>query len=401
MSDPALTAGGSPLAGAVAGIHEPRVAGTASGPGAIERRHRVAVLPGDGVGPEVTAAALDVLRAVGDRFAHTFALEEYPVGWVATAAGELPLPEDTLAACLSSDAVLLGAVGDPRSGDLPSARRPEAGLLELRRRLGCYANLRPARLPAALVDRSPLRPERVAGTDLLVVRELGGGLYYGEPRSLDEAEGRAVNTLVYTTAEVRRIARVAFELARTRRGHVVSVDKANVLEVSRLWRTVVDSVAREYPDIRCEHMLVDRAAMELILRPAAWDVWLTANLFGDILTDELAAVIGSIGLMGSASLGDGVALYEPVHGSAPDIAGRDLANPVGAISSTAMMLRHSFGLEDAAAAVEAAVERTLVAGLRTADLAAGPGEEQAHEITVVGTREFADRVVEELSSGGP
>jgi len=349
---------------------------------------KLTVLPGDGVGPEVTDAALAVLEAVGARFGTGFETSSHPVGWTAVQATGSPLPEGTLEASRSADAVFLGAVGHPDADGEPPERRPEAGLLKLRRELGCYANLRPARIYAALEDQSPVAHERVKGTDLLLVRELAGGLYYGEPRGWDRAEGRAVNTLVYTRPEIERIARTAFELARGRRRHVVSVDKANVLDVSRLWRQVVTEVAADYPDVRLDHMLVDRAAMELVIRPAAWDVWLTSNLFGDILSDEAGAVVGSLGLLGSASLGDGVGLYEPVHGSAPDIAGQDKANPVGAIASMAMMLRHSFGLAQEAAVVEDALETVLASGLRTADIVGSGGAE------ATGTRAFAAAVAD-------
>jgi 3-isopropylmalate dehydrogenase len=329
----------------------------------------IAVLPGDGVGPEVTAAAVHVLEAVCARFGHRLDVDERPIGWAALQGTGAPLPPETVEACLSADAVLLGAVGDPAADRLPPPQRPETGLLELRRALGCWANLRPARLADALLDRSPLRADVVRGTDMLVVRELSGGIYYGEPRREGDATTAAVNTMTYDEASVRRIAEFAFDAARGRRGAVVSVDKANVLEVSRLWRRIVDEVAAGYPDVRCEHMLVDRAAMELVLAPAAFDVILTSNLFGDILSDEAAAVVGSIGLLPSASVGGGVGLYEPVHGSAPTIAGRDEANPIGTILSVALMLRHTFELEEEAAAIEDAVDATLARGLRTLDLA--------------------------------
>jgi 3-isopropylmalate dehydrogenase len=332
---------------------------------------RVVTLPGDGIGPEVTAAAVSVLEAVGRSRGHHFRIAAFPVGWAGVEAAGDPLPPATLAAALEADAVFLGAVGDPAADHLPPALRPEAGLLRLRRELGCFANLRPARLPEALVDRSPLRPEIARGTDLVIVRELAGGLYYGEPRSLTEegGEARALNTLPYSASEVRRIARVAFELARERRRSVVSVDKANVLETSRLWRRVVNEVAEDFPDVALSHVLVDRMAMELVLRPANFDVLLMENLFGDILSDQAAGVVGSLGLLGSASLGGTVDIYEPVHGSAPDIAGRGVANPVGAILSAAMLLRHSAGLPGEARAVEAAVDRALADGARTGDVA--------------------------------
>ncbi len=340
----------------------------------------------------MSEAALAVLDAVGERFAVGFEASRHPVGWTAVLQSGSPLPDATLEACRNAEAVFLGAVGHPDADGEPPERRPETGLLKLRRALGCYANLRPARLYTALREQSPVSGAREEGTDLLLVRELAGGLYYGEPRGWDREAGRAVNTLVYTRPEIERIARMAFELARVRRRHVVSIDKANVLDVSRLWRAVVSEVGRGYPDVRLDHMLVDRAAMELVVRPSAWDVWLTPNLFGDILSDEAGAVVGSLGLLGSASLGDGVGLYEPVHGSAPDIAGEDRANPVGAIVSVALLLRHSFGLGDAADAVEAAVEDALNEGLRTADLQpAGGGR-------TVGTQAFARAVAEAVRS---
>ncbi len=345
---------------------------------------RLAVLPGDGIGPEVTAAACTVLDAVAERAGLTLTRQEAPVGWAAIRERGVPLPEETISLCLEADAVLLGAVGHP-DADAVGGARPEDGLLELRARLGCWANLRPVRVPTALVDRSALRPERVRGTDLLIVRELGGGLYYGTPRSLSSEQ--AVNTLCYTAGEVERIARLACELAARRRGHVTSVDKANVLEVSRLWRAVVERVAVRAPGVTVEHMLVDRAAMELVLRPDRFDVVLTANLFGDILSDEAAALPGSLGVLGSASLGGVTDLYEPVHGSAPEIAGTGSANPAGAIHSVALLLRHTARRPDLAEDVERAVARVWADGAITPDLA-GPGE------NVVGTEAFTRSVVE-------
>lgn len=358
-------------------------------------RARIAVLPGDGVGPEVTAAAVEALDAVADRFGHEFERIEYPVGWSAVRSTGVPLPADTLAGCHAADAVLLGAVGHPDADPLPPDRRPEAGLLRLRRELGLYANLRPVRIRDALLDSSPLRPERARGVDLLIVRELGGGIYYGRPRGTSMGPpARAVDTETYDADEIERIARMAFALARERRGRVASVDKANVLETSALWRRVVTEVAEEYPDIDLRHVLVDRAAMELVLNPAELDVVLTGNLFGDILSDEAGAVAGSIGLLGSASLGDGPGLYEPVHGSAPEIAGRDVANPAGAIRSVALLLRHSLGLATAAAAVESALDEALEAGIRTRDVAA-PGQ------VAVGTKAFGAAVAERVLGGTP
>jgi len=347
----------------------------------------LAVLPGDGIGPEVTAAALQVLDVAAPRFGLTIERESYPIGWAGTQAAGDPLPEETQRGVLASHAVFLGAVGDPASDSVEPRLRPEAGLLRLRKLLDCYANLRPAKMLAPLADSSPLRRERVEGMDFLIVRELSSGLYYGEPRSIERSEGGtvAINTMRYTDAEVRRVARSGFEAAQRRRRSVVSVDKANVLESSRLWREVVTEVAKEFPEVRLEHMLVDRAAMELVLRPTMFDVILTENLFGDILSDEAGAVTGSIGLLASASLGTGAGLYEPVHGSAPDIAGKGIANPMAAILSMAMLLEHSAECVEGARAIEEAVEAVLADGLRTADLAA-PGERTS------GTQETADAI---------
>jgi 3-isopropylmalate dehydrogenase len=355
---------------------------------------RIAVLPGDGIGPEVTAAAIQILDVVSERFGLQVETEEYPVGWAGYEAAGHPLPPGTRDAALAADAVFLGAVGDPRADEVPPHLRPEAGLLGLRKVLDCYANLRPAKTLGPLVDRSPVRAERVRDMDFLIVRELSSGLYYGEPRSIDRSGDDAVgvNTMRYTGAEIRRVAEVAFEAAAARRGHLVSVDKANVLETSRLWREVVNEVGKGFPEVALEHMLVDRAAMELVLRPAYFDVILTENLFGDILSDEAGAITGSIGLLASASLGTGPGLYEPVHGSAPDIAGQGRANPLAAILSLAMLLEHSARAPEAARAIEAAVEQVLASGTRPAELA-GPGERQS------GTREVADRVAEAVAAG--
>ncbi len=330
---------------------------------------RLAVLGGDGVGPEVTEASLEVLRATAERFGHELTADLKEVGFAAYEQFGTPLPEDTLAACRSADAVLLGAVGDPRSEGVPVELRPEAALLALRKEMGCYANLRPVRLLPALASASPLRPEIVDGTDLVIVRELAGGLYYGEPRGPVEDGRAAVDTMKYHQNEVVRIAKMAFETARGRRKSVLSVDKANVLHSSRLWRRVVDEVAEEYPDVECDHMLVDRAAMELLLNPSTFDVMLTPNLFGDVLSDEAAAVVGSIGLLASASIGSGSGIFEPIHGSAPDIAGTGTANPLAIILSAALLLRHVYSLDEESAAIESAVEQVLEDGLRTRDLA--------------------------------
>ena len=335
--------------------------------GNADAAYRILLLAGDGIGPEVTAEAVRVFRAVEARCGLRFFFSEGLIGGAALEAAGTPLPAETLRACASADAVFLGAVGGPQWDDLPAERRPERGLLELRRALGVFANLRPARVLPGMVETSPLRPERAARVDLLIVRELTGGLYFGEPRGRTAEE--AVDTLRYGREEVARVARVAFQQARGRRRQVTSVDKANVLASSQLWRAVVEEEARAFPDVMLRHMLVDTAAMELVRAPEQFDVLLTENMFGDILSDEAAGVVGSVGLLPSASLGARPpALYEPVHGSAPDIAGRCVANPVGAILSAALLLRHSCGLAEEAALVEEAVSRVLAAGVRTPDL---------------------------------
>jgi 3-isopropylmalate dehydrogenase len=353
---------------------------------------RIAVLGGDGIGPEVTRAAMQVLEAVVRDEGVKLTLDERLLGWTAVVQAGSPLPQETLAACTAADAVFLGAVGHPDAAGQPRERLPETGLLALRKALDCWANLRPVKVPPSLVGVSALRPDRVRGTDVMILRELGGGLYYGEPR---KDEGRkAYNTMVYTDDEVRRMARLALTLARGRRGRVTSVDKANVLEVSRLWRRVVDeTAAAEGEGVEVDHMLVDRAAMELVLYPTRFDVLLTENLFGDILSDQAGALVGSLGALGSASLGDGTDLYEPVHGSAPDIAGRGIANPLGAIDSVALMLRHTFHMDEAARRVEHAYEAALSDGIRTGDLAE-PGMKKAS------TMEFTDAVLERLEASG-
>jgi len=331
----------------------------------------IALLPGDGIGPEVVGEARRVLDAVADRFGHEFVYEERPIGGRAIDETGSPLPEPTLDACRRADAVLLGAVGGPKWDD-PSAKvRPEQGLLGLRKALGLFANLRPVTVHPALVAASPLKPERVAGVDILVVRELTGGLYFGQPRLREEVQGgiRAVDTLEYTDVEIRRVVRMAFRLAAERRRHVTSVDKANVLESSRLWRQVATEVSHEFPHVRLDHALVDSTAMRLITHAASFDVIVTENLFGDILTDEAAVLSGSLGVLPSASLGEGSqGLYEPIHGSAPDIAGQGIANPIGTILSAALLLRYSLDLGTEAAAIERAVHYTLASEARTADL---------------------------------
>jgi len=335
-------------------------------------KRKIAILPGDGIGPEIMGEAVKAIEAVAEKFGHEFEMASHPVGGAAIDAMGVALPSETLAACMAADAVLLGAVGGPKWDVLPSDRRPErAALLPLRAKLGLFCNLRPAKVWDALADASPLRPDIVAGgLDLLVVRELTGGIYFGaHVRGEDGLSAR--DDMVYSVSEIERIARAAFTAARKRRGKVTSVDKANVLETSKLWRETVTRLhAAEYADVALEHMYVDNAAMQLVRAPGRFDVILTENMFGDILSDEASQIVGSIGMLPSASLrADGFGLYEPIHGSAPDIAGKDVANPLATILSAAMMLRHSFGLDAEAAAIEDAVRTVLAAGVRTADIA--------------------------------
>jgi 3-isopropylmalate dehydrogenase len=353
--------------------------------------HRIAVLPGDGIGVEVIREAARVLQAVGKGAGLAFELEEGIIGGAAIDAHGTPLPDATLRLCWESQAILFGAVGGPKWDHLRPAERPEAGILRIRKALDLYANLRPARLYPMLVDSSPLKREVVEGADLMVIRELTGGLYFGEPRGI-EGSGpgrRGVNTMVYTVAEIERIAHLAFQVARGRRKRLTSVDKSNVLVVSQLWREVVGEVGKAYPDVALDHLLVDNCAMALVADPRRFDTIVTENTFGDILSDEAAIIAGSMGMLPSASLGGTIGLYEPIHGTAPDIAGRGIANPLAAILSVGMLFRHSLGLPQEAERVEQAVERTLAAGYRTRDIHA-PGT------TLVSTAEMGDRVVREL-----
>jgi 3-isopropylmalate dehydrogenase len=350
----------------------------------------VVVLPGDGIGPEVTAEAVRTLEAVGDLYGYRILTSEYPIGAAGVAAAGEALPAATRVAARDADAVLLGAVGDPALASATGNRRPESGLLTLRKLLGAYANLRPVSVYPALRHVSPLRPERLENVDLLIVRELTGGLYYGEPRG--RGERSAINTLRYSVDEIEQVARVAFDAARQRRGSVTSVDKANVLEVSQLWRDTVNRIAGDYPDVRLEHLYVDYAAMRLITHPASFDVLLTENLFGDILSDEAAVLSGSLGLLPSASIGDGPGLFEPVHGSAPDIAGRGIANPIGAIASAAMLLRYGLRLPEGADVVERAIAAVLGSGARTPDIAL-PGE------LTLSTREMGNEIRGRVAQG--
>ena len=356
--------------------------------------YRITVLPGDGIGQEVIPEALKVLGAVARGSSLHFEFEEALAGGAAIDATGAPLPDSTLRLCEASHAILFGAVGGPTWDHLPPDKRPERGLLRLRKELDLYANLRPARCFAMLVDASPLKRSVVDGTDLMVVRELTGGLYFGEPRGMERmADGsqRAVNTMVYTSREIERVVRVAFDVARKRRKRLTSVDKANVLVVSQLWREVVNEVAREFPDVEVEHVLVDNCAMALIHRPTHFDTIVTENTFADILSDEAAILAGSMGMLPSASLGGRMALYEPVHGTAPDIAGTGVANPIAAILSGAMLLRYSLDLGAEAERIETAVLRVLEKGYRTADIF-------QEGTTRVGTVEMGDLIARELDA---
>ena len=349
---------------------------------------KITLLPGDGIGPEVVAEAVRVLETVASKYKHSFDFQERLMGGCSIDKYGSSLTDETLADCQASDSVLLGAVGGPKWDDPKAKDRPERGLLALRKGLGVFANLRPVKVHPALVDGSPLKPEKLKGVDILVIRELTGGLYFGFPKGRDVKDGRerAVDTLEYYDYEVKRIMKLAFDLAKGRKKKVTSVDKANVLESSRLWRQIATQMGKENPDVELEHVLVDTAAMKLITGPAWMDVMVTENMFGDILTDEASVLAGSMGMLPSASLGEStIGLYEPIHGSAPDIAGKGIANPTGTILSTAMMLRHSFKLEAEAAAIEAAVERSITEGARTADLGG-----------TLTTRQMADEIIKRM-----
>lgn len=349
----------------------------------------IAVIRGDGIGPEITEGALQVLRAVQARYGHQFGYSEVPVGGAAIDEMGEALPADSLRACLGADAVLLGAIGGPKWDGLPGDKRPEKGLLNLRKEMGLFANLRPARLTPALAAASPLRADVAKGIDFVIVRELIGGIYFGRHQTV-ETDGKVVATdeMRYEKSEIQRILRVAFETAMGRKKQLVSVDKANVLDTSRLWRATAEEMAAGYPEVALRHMLVDNAAMQIVRQPAQFDVVVTENMFGDILSDEASMVTGSIGMLPSASLGEGSrGLYEPIHGSAPDIAGQNKANPVGTILSAAMLLRHSFGMETEAAAVEAAVDAALAKGLRTPDV-------MSEGMVATGCSEMSARIAE-------
>jgi len=355
------------------------------------RRYRIAVLPGDGIGPEIMEEAKKVLGIVAERTDVQLEMEEGLIGGAAYDRYGTPLPEQVLGLALASDAVLLGAVGGPKWEPLDYSLRPERGLLGLRSGLGLFANLRPVVVFEDLIDASPLKPEVVRGIDLLIVRELAGDAYFGKPRGVRTENGQriGVNTITYTEAEIRRIVKVAFELAGGRRKKLLSVDKANVLETTELWRDVATEVGRDYPDVELRHMYVDNCAMQLIRNPGQFDVIVTTNMFGDILSDEASMLTGSLGMLPSASQGEKTAMYEPSHGSAPDIAGKGVANPLATILSAAMMLRHSLGMAEEAAIVERAVRAVLKAGFRTEDI------RQAGAV-VVGTVEMGDRVAEKV-----
>lgn len=355
------------------------------------KTYKVAVLKGDGIGPEIVEQALRVLDKIGEIYGVKFEYQEGLIGGIAIDETGSPLPEETLELCKNSDAILLGAVGGPKWDNLPTDKRPEKGLLRIRKELDLYANLRPAKVWDSLVASSPLKDEVVKGTDLIVVRELTSGIYYGEPRGIFKENGKryAINTMKYTEDEIRRVVRKAFEIAQKRKKKLTSVDKANVLEVSALWREIVEEEKKNYPDVEVEHLYVDNCAMQLVRRPSTFDVIVTGNIFGDILSDEAGVVVGSLGMLPSASLGDRYALYEPVHGSAPDIAGKGIANPIATILSVAMMLKYSFNMDKAHDLIEKAIDETLKQGYRTPDI-------WSEGTIKVGTKEITDKILENI-----
>jgi 3-isopropylmalate dehydrogenase len=353
--------------------------------------YKIALLKGDGIGPEIVQSAVEVLQKIGELFRYSFTFEEGLIGGIAIDQKGDPLPQETLELCLKADAVLLGAVGGPKWDDLPTHKRPEKGLLGIRKALDLYANLRPAKVYEPLISSSPLKDDVVRGTDFIVVRELTGDVYYGEPRGVFVEQGKRVgiNTMRYTEDEIRRVVRKSFEIARNRRKKLTSVDKSNVLEVSALWRDIVQEESKNFPEVQVEHLYVDNCAMQIVRRPSSFDVIVTGNIFGDILSDESAVITGSLGMLPSASIGDTHALYEPVHGSAPDIAGKGIANPIATILSASMMLRYSFGLKEAADAIEKAVEMALQKGYRTPDIYTEGSKK-------VGTREMTSAIISML-----
>jgi len=353
--------------------------------------YKIAILKGDGIGPEIVDSAIKVLRHVEKLSGHSFELEEGLIGGIAIDQKGEPLPKETLDLCLQADAVLLGAVGGPKWDNLPTSKRPEKGLLQIRKALDLYANLRPAKVYEPLIQASPLKEETARGTDFIVIRELTGDVYYGEPRGIFIENGKRVgiNTMRYTEDEIRRVVRKAFEIAMKRRKKLTSVDKSNVLEVSGLWKEIVEEESKNYPEVELEHLYVDNCAMQIVRRPSSFDVIVTGNIFGDILSDEAAVITGSLGMLPSASLGERYALYEPVHGSAPDIAGKGIANPIATILSVSMMLRYSFNLEKEAQAIEKAVEKTLEKGYRTPDI-------YSEGCLRVGTQQMTDAIIKSL-----
>lgn len=351
---------------------------------------KIIVLPGDGIGPEIMKSAVKVLETVADKYDHTFEFDNHEIGGAAYDKHGEPLTDETVNACVQADAILLGAIGGPAYDELPTHLRPEQGLLKIRKALNLYANIRPIKGFAPLLHASPLKESVIDGSDIYVVRELTGGLYFGTPRERRDDGNTVVDTLLYHRHEIERIVEKGFESAQLRNKHLTSVDKANVLESSRLWREIVEEKKRDYPDVTIEHMLVDSAAMKLITNPTHFDVIVTENLFGDILSDEGSVLTGSIGMLPSASLSDEIGLYEPIHGSAPDIAGKGIANPLGMILSAAMMLRYSLNMNDEAEVIEKAVEQSLEAGYYTADLSIENG-------TQVGTEEMTDIVISHIN----
>lgn len=353
----------------------------------------IAVLPGDGVGPEVTDQAINILEKIAEKFNHNFVFEYGLIGANAIEKTGKPLPDETLELCKRTDAILFGAIGDPKYDLDPGAKiRPEQGLLKLRKSLNLFANLRPVKVYKELIEASPLKAEKVEKVDLVVVRELTGGIYFGQPRERRDNGNTAVDTSIYTRIEIERVAKIAFDMARNRSKKVTSVDKANVLETSRMWRETVNNVASKYKDITLEHMFVDNAAMQLIKRPSEFDIILTENMFGDILTDEASVIAGSIGLLPSASIGDKYALYEPIHGSFHKAAGKNIANPIGTILSAAIMLRISFKLEKEAQAIEHSVEKVIREGFRTKDIA----DKNTRKDKLLGTKEMGDKIVSSI-----
>jgi len=357
-------------------------------------KKKITILPGDGIGPEVTREAVKIITATADKYGVEIETEEYTVGGTSYDEFGTPLRDEVLEACKASDAVFLGAVGGPKWDNVEPENRPEAALLGLRNGLGLYTNLRPVKVYESLIGSSTLKEEVIRDVDLLVVRELTGGIYFGKPRKTEDIEGggkRAIDSLIYSTPEIERITRKAFEAAAKRKQKVTSVDKSNILDTSRLWRKTVNEVAKDYPNIELEHMLVDNCAMQLVRNPGQFDVILTGNMFGDILSDAASMLTGSIGMLPSASLGDGTAMYEPVHGSAPDIAGSGKANPLAAIASAALLFRYSLDMDEAANDIEEAILEVLQEGFRTADLSAGSDPDK-----VLNTTEISDAIAERI-----